>query len=467
MARGERCRRPVGRPARADDRFRAGSVTKTFVATVVLQLVAEGRIRLDDPIGRHLPGLIPAGADGAQVTVRQLLGHTSGIPNYTDVLRRQPDPIRALQHSAYTPHELVAMALREPWAFDPGAPGHWQYSNTNYVVLGLLIERAGGHPLGREIERRIVRPLRLTDTLVPSGPDLPGRHLNGYEWLDGPGAAPTDLTGFSAGAFWGPGNMISTTADLNRFQQALSAGRLLPPRLLGEMRDVRDTDRAGRSYGLGLEANTTVCGTAQGPVRGHSGSVPGYNTFSFASADGRRRITLAVNVDLTKTRGADEALGRVLSTALCRPAPPAQPAAQAALLSPPAPSPRATGGSRGRFRRAHAEVVRGWQRAVGERGPHLGQDLLPLPEVGQFEALLEDAAGRGHMALRREEPRREEPEAALLALRRPQSVPHRAGPGRLAGRQQGGHRLPPERGLGGGQPASPPLSSARLANASV
>lgn len=318
-----------GRPARADDRFRAGSVTKTFVATVVLQLVAEGRIRLDDPIGRHLPGLIPAGADGAQVTVRQLLGHTSGIPNYTDVLRRQPDPIRALQHSAYTPHELVAMALREPWAFDPGAPGHWQYSNTNYVVLGLLIERAGGHPLGREIERRIVRPLRLTDTLVPSGPDLPGRHLNGYEWLDGPGAAPTDLTGFSAGAFWGPGNMISTTADLNRFQQALSAGRLLPPRLLGEMRDVRDTDRAGRSYGLGLEANTTVCGTAQGPVRGHSGSVPGYNTFSFASADGRRRITLAVNVDLTKTRGADEALGRVLSTALCRPAPPAQPAAQA------------------------------------------------------------------------------------------------------------------------------------------
>ncbi|MFJ5810634.1 serine hydrolase domain-containing protein [Streptomyces sp. NPDC093093] len=318
-----------GRPARADDRFRAGSVTKTFVATVVLQLVAEGRIRLDDPIGRHLPGLIPAGADGAQVTVRQLLGHTSGIPNYTDVLRRQPDPIRALQHSAYTPHELVAMALREPWAFDPGAPGHWQYSNTNYVVLGLLIERAGGHPLGREIERRIVRPLRLTDTLVPSGPDLPGRHLNGYEWLDGPGAAPTDLTGLSAGAFWGPGNMISTTADLNRFQQALSAGRLLPPRLLGEMRDVRDTDRAGRSYGLGLEANTTVCGTAQGPVRGHSGSVPGYNTFSFASADGRRWITLAVNVDLTKTRGADEAIGRVLSTALCRPAPPAQPAAQA------------------------------------------------------------------------------------------------------------------------------------------
>ncbi|MFD5934307.1 serine hydrolase domain-containing protein [Streptomyces sp. NPDC060333] len=315
-----------GRPARADDRFRAGSVTKTFVATVVLQLVAEGRIALDDPIGRHLPGLIPAGADGAEVTVRQLLGHTSGIPNYTDVLRRQPDPIRTLQHSAYTPRELVAMALREPRAFDPGAPGHWQYSNTNYVVLGLLIERAGGHSLGREIERRVIHPLRLTDTLVPAGPNLPGRHLNGYEWLDGPGATPTDLTEFSAGAFWGPGNMISTTADLNRFQQALSDGRLLPPRLLGEMREMRDTDRAGRSYGLGVEANTTVCGTGQGPVLGHSGSVPGYNTYSFASADGRRRITLAVNVDLTKTKGADEAIGRVLATALCRPAPPAHPA---------------------------------------------------------------------------------------------------------------------------------------------
>ncbi|MGI5446303.1 serine hydrolase domain-containing protein [Streptomyces sp. CA-243310] len=315
-----------GRPARADDRFRAGSVTKTFVATVVLQLVAEGRIALDDPIGRHLPGLIPAGADGAEVTVRQLLGHTSGIPNYTDVLRRQPDPIRALQHSAYTPRDLVAMALREPRAFDPGAPGHWQYSNTNYVVLGLLIERAGGHSLGREIERRVIRPLRLADTLVPAGSDLPGRHLNGYEWLDGPGAAPTDLTEFSAGAFWGPGNMISTAADLNRFQQALSDGRLLPPRLLREMREMRDTDRAGRSYGLGVEANTTVCGMTEGPVRGHSGSVPGYNTYSFASADGRRQIALAVNVDLTKTGGADEAIGRVLATALCRPAPPAHPA---------------------------------------------------------------------------------------------------------------------------------------------
>ncbi|MFJ9076184.1 serine hydrolase domain-containing protein [Streptomyces sp. NPDC102278] len=315
-----------GRPARAGDRFRAGSVTKTFVATVVLQLVAEGRIALDDPIGRHLPGLVPAGANGAEVTVRQLLGHTSGIPNYTDVLRRLPDPIRTLQHSAYTPHELVAMALREPWAFNPGDQGHWQYSNTNYVVLGLLVERVGGHPLGREIERRIVRPLRLTDTLVPATPDLPGRHLNGYEWLDGPGASPTDLTAFSAGAFWGPGNMISTTADLNRFQRALAEGRLLPPWLLSEMRDTKDTDRPGRSYGLGMEANTTVCGPDQGPVRGHSGSVPGYNTFSFTSADGRRQITLAVNVDLTKTKGADEAIGRVLATALCRPAP-ARPAA--------------------------------------------------------------------------------------------------------------------------------------------
>lgn len=316
----------TGTPARPSDRFRAGSVTKTFVATVVLQMVAEGRIALDDPIGRHLPGLLPTRADGAEVTVRQLLGHTSGIPNYTDVLRRQPDPIRSLQHSSYTPHELIAMAVREPWAFDPGAPGHWQYSNTNYVVLGLLIEHAGGHPLGREIERRILRPLRLTDTLVPAGSELPGRHLNGYEWLDGPGAAPADLTRFSAGAFWGPGNMISTSTDLNRFQQALSEGRLLPPRLLREMRDMKDTDRAGRTYGLGVEANTTVCGTGQEPVRGHSGSVPGYNTFSFSSGDGRRQITLAVNIDLTKTTGADAAIGRVLATALCRPAPPALPA---------------------------------------------------------------------------------------------------------------------------------------------
>ncbi|MCF3148384.1 serine hydrolase domain-containing protein [Streptomyces platensis] len=304
-----------GRRARAADRFRAGSVTKTFVATVVLQLVAQGEVGLDDAIGNYLPGLVPDGTDDSHVTVRQLLDHTSGLPNYTDVLRKRPDPIRALQYSTYTPHELVGIAVKEPRPFNPGKS--WAYSNTNYVVLGLLIERVTGNTLGHEITRRIVRPLQLNGTSVPTSPHLSGPHLKGYERLDGATATPTDLTDFSATAFWGPGNMISTTSDLNRFYSALTGGKLLAPHLLREMRDMKPTDRAGRSYGLGLEANANFCGERERPAWGHSGSVPGYNTFGFTSSDGKRQITLSMNTDLTKTEKADAAAVRVLSSALC------------------------------------------------------------------------------------------------------------------------------------------------------
>ncbi|QLE75644.1 beta-lactamase family protein [Streptomyces rectiverticillatus] len=313
-----------GRPAKPGDRFRAGSVTKTFVATVVLQLADEGRLGLDEPIGRHLPGLVPDGDDGTPVTVRQLLGHTSGIPNYTDVLRRGDDPIRKLQHSRHTPRELVELALKEPRPFNPGQPGKWAYSNTNYVLLAMLIEKATGRTLDQEIGRRIVRPLHLTDTTVPASPRLAGRHLNGYERLPGETAPAdfdftgfTDFTDFSPTAFWGPGNIVSTTADLNRFYRALDGGKLLPSHLWQEMRTFRKTDRGPeRMYGLGLESRAAYCPGEQ-PVWGHTGSVPGYGTFSFTSADGKRQITLAVNTSLTMPEKADTAALKVFTTALC------------------------------------------------------------------------------------------------------------------------------------------------------
>ncbi|WP_328549186.1 serine hydrolase domain-containing protein [Streptomyces platensis] len=305
-----------GRQAEAGDRFRAGSVTKTFVATVVLQLVGEGRIGLDDPVGRHLPGLVPDGDDGMPVTVRQLLNHTSGIPNYTDALRRGHDPIRRLQHSHYTPRELVGIALKEPRLFNPGQPRKWAYSNTNYVILAMLIEKTSGRALDHEIARRIVHPLHLTGTTVPTTPHLSGRHLNGYELLPGE-HAPADFTDFSPTAFWGPGNIASTTADLNRFYRALSDGKLLPSYLWEEMRAFRGTDRGSdRMYGLGLESRAAYC-PGEKPVWGHTGSVPGYSTFSFSSADGRRQITLAVNTSLTMPEKANDAALKLFGTSLC------------------------------------------------------------------------------------------------------------------------------------------------------
>ncbi|MFI9209177.1 serine hydrolase domain-containing protein [Streptomyces sp. NPDC053253] len=305
-----------GRAAKADDRFRAGSVTKSFTATLVLQLVAEGRIGLDDTVEERLPGVVP---NGAHITVRQLLHHTSGLANYTDVLLRKPDPVRDAQRATYTPRELIALVADAPNRPAPGTV--WEYSNTNYVVLGLLVEQATGRSLRHETDRRILRPLRLSGTSFPTTAHLAGPRLHGYEWLDGrgPGAAPTDLTEFSPAAYWATGTLISTTHDLNTFYKALFDGRLLPSHLLEEMRATRpmNPERPGRSYGLGLEGNLNTC-PDDGPVLGHTGEVVGYQTFSFTSADGERQVTLSVNTGLTLSDTAARAATKVLSTALCR-----------------------------------------------------------------------------------------------------------------------------------------------------
>lgn len=306
-----------GRHAQAGDKFRAGSVTKSFVATVVLQLVAEHRIGLDDTVESRLPGLVP---DGAHITVRQLLAHTSGLADYlTDVLLHKPDAVRALQNATYTPRQLVALAADAGPRFAPGTS--WSYSNTNYVVLGLLIERATGHPLGQEIGRRIVQPLHLTGTSFPTTAKMPGAHLDGYEWTNGRAKPPVDTTEFSPSVYWGAGTLISTAHDLNLFYRALGNGELLPSALLREMRTMRPdgADRPGRSYGLGLENSSNYCaGSGQAPVWGHTGSVAGYNTFSFSTADGKRQITLSLSQNITKTEKQDRAALKVLSTALCR-----------------------------------------------------------------------------------------------------------------------------------------------------
>ena len=128
---------PALRPAA---QFRIGSITKTFVATVVLQLVGEGRLTLDEPVARRLPGLL---ANGHQITVRQLLNHTSGLPNYSD----DPDLFAGIvQNRIWDPRELVALAERHPQLFAPGSA--WRYSNTNYIVAGLLIEAVTRHSPG-------------------------------------------------------------------------------------------------------------------------------------------------------------------------------------------------------------------------------------------------------------------------------------------------------------------------------
>ncbi|MFI6485584.1 serine hydrolase domain-containing protein [Nonomuraea sp. NPDC050663] len=281
-----------GRPA-ANGHFRIGSVTKTFVATVVLQLVDEGRLRLDDPIAGHLPGTVPG---GERITVRQLLNHTSHLYDYMSEPGYSTNRWRGeARFRSYQPHELLKVAFAKQLPDD----GRWHYSNTNYVVLGLLIEKLTGMPYGEQITRRILRPLGLRHTIVPGDrAGVPAPHAKGYE----PMPELVDATRMNPSLDWAAGEMISTTGDLERFMGALLGGRLTSKESLQAMRATVRTG-VGFGYGLGLQAYPLPCGT----VWGHSGELIGYLTFAFRSDSGKS-LTLSINPS-TRNPSTEEVMG--------------------------------------------------------------------------------------------------------------------------------------------------------------
>lgn len=277
----------TGKPFPRDGSYRAGSVTKTFVATVVLQLVAEGRVRLDAPVERYLPGLLP----DKRITVRQVLQHTSGLPNYTDDLA-DVDP-ETLRHRGAEPEELVAMALKHPALFPPGTS--WSYSNTNYVVAGMLVERVTGHDLSGEIARRITGPLGLRDTYLPRRGDerLPSPHAVGYTPI---GGKLVDFSDFDATIAWAAGGLVTTPSDVNRFYGALLGGRVLRPAELAEMKRTVPADLGvpGAGYGLGLGSIPVSCGE----FWGHEGGIIGFTNLAGVGPGGRR-ATVVLNENPT------------------------------------------------------------------------------------------------------------------------------------------------------------------------
>ncbi|CAM5692588.1 Putative D-alanyl-D-alanine carboxypeptidase [Streptomyces alboniger] len=199
-----------------DGQVRIGSNTKAFTAVLVLQLAGEGRIGLDTPIETYLPGLVRGkGIDSGRITVRRLLQHTSGLPNYVKYLA---DDIRY-----YAPRDLLDLALQHEAEFPPGEG--WAYSNTNYVLAGLLVEKVTGHPLADELDRRVIGPLGLRHTYFPAPGDatIRGPHPKGYD-RDAAGT-PVDVTEYDPSWGWAAGQMISTNSDLNRFYGALLGGR--------------------------------------------------------------------------------------------------------------------------------------------------------------------------------------------------------------------------------------------------
>jgi D-alanyl-D-alanine carboxypeptidase len=272
------------RPVPEDGVFRIGSITKTFVATVVLQLAEEGRLRLGDPLERWMPGVVPGGAD---ISVRDLLGHTSGVPDYLDTLPLPPRPaFLDIRFRTWTPEELVHRALE---AQDPAPrPRPYDYSNTNYLLLGMLVERVTGRTYAEEVERRIIRPLRLHDTSLPgTSTRLRGPHAHAYAPISAGGdLRQVDITRKNPSVQGAAGEMVSSAADLDRFLAALLRGRLLEPSSLAAMKP----DAPG--YGLGLRRRVLDCGVT---VYGNDGDSIGTVTWSYGTAAARRRVVVSAN----------------------------------------------------------------------------------------------------------------------------------------------------------------------------
>jgi D-alanyl-D-alanine carboxypeptidase len=279
--------------------FRAGSLTKSFTATVVLQLAAEGRLSLEDTVEDRLPGLLPY---GSLVTVRMLLSHTGGVPDYWEsgdnalLYPFLEDPV--LRARTWTPREIVDLIDDLPPDYPPGQ-GIF-YSDTDYIILGMLIERVTGRSVRRETATRIVDRLDLSHTVLPrTRTSLPRPFTRGYTApLDDEGnqiGPLQDMTEYNPSVLWAMGGLISNSYDTNRFYKALLGGRLLPAWLTSEMKRTIPFEAegwiSGLGFGLGIWSYDLPCGKR---VFGHEGYVPGYHTLAFATRNGRKAITLEV-----------------------------------------------------------------------------------------------------------------------------------------------------------------------------
>ncbi len=281
----------TGERPTAEMHFRIGSITKTFIATVVLQLVHENRVRLNDTVGRWLPGLVSGmGNNGRAITIRMLLNHTSGLYDYS----KDQDLNGRLEQNRFltvTPSELVRIAVGHPPSFLPGTS--WDYSDTNYILLGMIIEPVSGNSYATEVIRRIIRPLHLQETYLPgTSPNFPEPYMHGYSHE---GSEIEDTTQYNPSFLGASGEMISSMADLNHFFSALLSGNLLPDRLLRMM--LTPTPGSGTDtihYGFGILITEMPCGTT---VYGNAGNIAGSQSWVATSRDGQHLLALNFNCD--------------------------------------------------------------------------------------------------------------------------------------------------------------------------
>ncbi|MCD2464103.1 beta-lactamase family protein [Streptomyces sp. MBT42] len=291
-----------GAPADPAARFRAGSVTKVFTAATVLQLASERRIDLDRTARSYLPELIPGRY--ATVTVRQLLNHTHGIPAPELAVGDTVEEWYAHRFDVHSPEDMVRSATAKPREFRPGTKQH--YLNIGYTIAGLIVERVTGDTYEHQVERQILRPLGLRDTYLPGeAAELAGPYNHGYQTmrLDDGTTGLRDVSEWGVTDGWAAGDLVSTTADLERFTRALFAGRVVRGPLLEEMftlpkvADLKSGDPAAYSAGLSMKR------LGGREVWGKTGGRWGYNAAIASTRDGAR--TLVYSVNSTDAKGQD------------------------------------------------------------------------------------------------------------------------------------------------------------------
>ncbi|HZE38239.1 MAG TPA: serine hydrolase domain-containing protein [Stackebrandtia sp.] len=279
------------------DHVRIASLTKSEITTVLLQLTGEKKLKLDDPIDKYLPGLLPY---KDTITIRELMGHTSGIPDffvdiYPSLNVGVSHDIRTNRGLEFTPEQIIKTATKRKLNFKPGTD--YSYSNTGYFVLGLLVEKLTGHKVQDEVGKRIWDKVGMNHTYWP-GKDasIKGKHPHAYfatyDLLDN----RVDTTEISPTQFWAAGEIVSNVSDINRFYRAMFDGTLLTKKQMAEAEKLSEQSKG--TYGLGLQAVEAKCDNVPGGTAiGHTGGGLGYSTFSFHSPDGKRQATFTYTLD--------------------------------------------------------------------------------------------------------------------------------------------------------------------------
>ena len=295
----------------ASDHMRLASVSKAYSGAVVLNLVRAGKLGLDDTIAQRLAGLPPA---WGAVTIRQLLNHTSGLPDYTRS-KGFAEQVKSDPRGLVSPPTIIDWVRSDPLEFAPGS--RYEYSNTDNIVIGLIVEAVTGEAYGGVLQRLVFDPAHLAQTSCPTKVAMPNPFIHGY--LTAPGEKPEDVsTLLSPSGAWASGAIVSTPRDLNAFIRAdLGLKFFDRAQQRQQMRFVPGGESSPpgpgkNSAGLALFRYQTRCGT----VFGHTGNFPGYVQWAAASADGTRAVTTSLNIPAPSGKLLAQ-LRRVQTTAVC------------------------------------------------------------------------------------------------------------------------------------------------------